>query len=941
MANIFHKQPQFTYVSDLVTASHRDRQHPNGSFQLRWKLNSGGDIESTEKIQRYKLYRYLDTSFPVDRYVNIRDRSYQDNFILIKTFDSATTSYTDALNDLRIHFSEPQNISDSDYQRLLDDIFKTRRRIYYKIEAEYNEAIFGRSPLLFISCTDGVEARSNYQQVINNVLYDEGEIVWYFTTPNQKPIYRVAVDLEVDIPSNRNYNVWASGDSQVYCLNGYTGTIIKTIVLPANVGKIEALGVDPTDGTAVCTGKSQDLWKCSHITGQYNRITDKQLDSQKVGLVVTKENQKLYAYVINNDDHVRKHALDSDSINVYPRTNFGCTAETKPNIPNVLGITKGADQGVWVNGHTPIKYAHVTGTVTTVTAWKRSDCCPLADACGLYADANGNLPSFVTEWRRTGAFGHSKRNIVAKCTDEHRTTTTINTRKTVIYNFLQDVGYIYGITQGINLSASNSESYPYSSGSHYKPFTTIYNRQGWLGKSPDNAGDTFGRPYTVQNNPPNPATTPQPGRSQLGVATTIPDDLSLNGIGKTYEIYQTNRSENKIHRLQWNGRGYSTTNKYYIDYNYQSPVQNRDWWTVSQPTHCAVDFQNNIWTISTDPYGILTIMYRMVDTKDFPYGGRCTYPLSGDSSYVYGGHFNDPDIEYCLTHCPTDLLLNHSSGHGKVLSGSIEQQRNTAITWNSENSQVPGKRVYPKYISQWGTANISGGAATATGEYNSDNFGLLNTFTKGYVQTEADFIHPAPVAPQATLRILSAESRTTNCDPLDFWNDQSIVTETFTCSGYDDLKVSFQVDIINETSFERQNTIFFFGDNEQDRNNQQYNVTSVFVSGVSTHHTYQDPSVNGKPDNRISGYPGTISGHYEASANCFFNANIYRLYGTPITGAVFDPSDGIDMNTCYVYVFERWPTAHFYATPYDTASLRDTTLITWELEESNYPVGTN
>lgn len=938
----FHK-PIFSFVSDLTSAA------LTNSFTLQWTYPSDFSnpiiSHDSSPVIEYKLYRHIEIKTPS---ISANGGPYADAstyntpfytptdrpepiFKLIATLSPSTTSYVDQLNDLGIHADEGLSYVNGVWvdplgTNILDDIFHTNRRIYYKIVATSKQMVFNGLPFIYLCHTDGVECRSTITQVKWNTLYYEGDTIWFNSAITNRN--RTAIDLTFDVATSRYFNVWISGtDNTVYCLDGRDGKKLAQFTLPFS--NIFGLRVDPDTGDGIVVGSNNFVYRCNLSSGvvALRDINTAYSPNGNNGLTITKEGNDHYAYVIANEDTVSKCGIDTSFNNVVPRTYFGCRNETNANIPNILGITNGSDSGIWVNGHVPIHYVYYYSytSYSTTCGWQ-GICAPNGSPPGDWAAQwNANHPTLPG----------------ARCESRHYECQQVATTVTISVdlNFLQDIGYVYGATEGVNKGISNGQPSPYGVGT-YKPFTSTANRTGWYGVTRTGGGDADGKPYT-SGSTTNPETAPNPGTSQKGLATDIQTDGMLSGCH--YNIFQVNEFENTIHKLYWNC---ST-----LDYNYTGTVPegvlNQDYWLITNPVHTAVDSQNTVWVIQENTPNQLTLVYQMANTGVFPIGGTCQWPafLSPNTNlavgYVYGIPYNDPHIEFYLTRklslspalttTPTD---GYRAGFGVCLSGDLGEQKQLARSWclNGTNYLTEGKRVHTFYAGPSSMHSFAryGGDTT---EYNSDNLGTCYAFAQHSIDTYPDIIHPSEVYPSIDLKISKIDSSPTNCDS-DFWNDQDIDNhpQHTAASGYDDFQVELSATLLSMGSFIFEAWEFFYDDKLQDVGGD---VNPIYLNTQNNvvNYVYHDPSLNGKPNNRTKTWPAETNGMFNPYVVIDINTNAYYVTGDPIINST--------SNLVTSVVWERWPTAKFYATPFDTASIRQNYLTSWHLTSYAYPVGDN
>jgi len=955
MSNIIFRKPLITNITDLGVFSTTEQ------IQLDWVYPIDFTDETTHdssELVEYKLYRHIELKSPAvsangglfcdpESYNTIRYTSParpEPIFKLIATLPATTTTYTDTFSDMSVHSDEKILYSngrwvDNEGTDVLRDISLTKRRLYYKLIGVSNQMIFNTLPFMYLCHTTGVECRSAITQVKWNTLYNEGATVWFNNAITNRT--RTAVDVIYNPTTQRYLNVWVSGaDNKVYCLDGRNGNLLKTYTL--TFSNINGLRVDPDTGDGIILGSNALIYRCSLTTGTTTSIRNINTaisPNGNTGLVLTKDANNHLAHVVANKDTIAKCGIDTALVENIGRTNFGCTSSTAVNIPNILGITNGADGGVWVNGHIPIhyKYYYSQTRYSTYKQWNAD--CP-----------NGSPTAAKIAAFKQGCIAKGRTPYTPWCDGDHYTlqTTSYTTQINIDKHFLQDIGYVYGATTGINKGLTHGTSYPYANGP-YKPFTSKTNRTGWFGKSTSSGGDQFGRPY-ISGSSANPQTAPVPGESQKGLAADIPSSGILTD--NEYNIFQVNNFENKVHKLTWNGT-LSSLNYNYID-ELNVGVLNQDYWNITKPVHTAIDSQNNVWVIQeglANP--ILTKIYMNPDTTTFPYGGECRWPELLDQenfgiteSYIYGSPYNDKYIEFYLTRDitftpsvttqPTD---GYRTNYGICLQGNLGQQRQTAREWclADSNYSIIGKELYTWYGGLSSTHAFARGSGGNTTEYNSDNFGLGYLFTEHAVESYSEMAHPQIVYPTLDLKVIPVESTPVNCDKT-FWNAQASVNAPLynSASGYDDLTVQLSAIMTNIGSFEFTGYTFYYDDKAQDVAGLS-NPTSITTLNNVVQYTYHDPSISGKPNNRqiLSAPLNVPTGKYSPSVSIQGGTDTYRLTGDAAIADAVNAS--VD-----VHVFERWPTANFYISAVDTPWIRQSnSLSSWHLSTYNFAVGDN
>lgn len=1010
------KKPIFTKISPVVQARALNR------FDLEWTYPSYFTLPTesitTGAVVGYRLYRHIERKYPAAQATGgpLKDPTsmadtlssisnpYPPVYKVIATLPATASTYTDYLNDLYVHADEGITFNgvkwvDGSGADIKDEIFHTARRIYYKIEALDSQMIFNNLPFIYIAHRNGVECRSTINQVKFNTLYREGETVWYNDALD--PQSRIAVDPIFEPENNRQLNVWCSGSGNtVTCLNGYNGEVIRTYTTPLyDIGGIK---IDPETGDAIVTGSGTgNVYRCILFGGGSVVVTIpsnlKALGN--AGLVIAKISDVYKTYMITNKERVDtvnmitlNHTTGSYTmVGSHPSVN-----NRDPNIPNALGITNASDNGIWTNGHIPVHLYYTYSYQQTINegcaglwtgGWTTTGCICWACVCASGTAASCTRDSSCCWWDKSGEGG-------SWCEPRHCTdlTSTVTVTVTVDTWFLQDIGFVYGVGDGNNRGVTNGQAYdgsspigyplasPYGSGT-YSPFTSRDDRSGagWRGDSFEVASvlPHSNVPYTGSNGS-TPSTNPNPAESQFGLVADLKDmgsstDGYLTTEGNTYNVWQTNYVENKIHKLEWNGVTLTYNSKGNDDGD--QGTEYVDWWPIGAPTHACTDSQNNIWviknriryagTIATQQLGLI---YQLDSGTIFPMQGDCLWPsyaTSGDAlsgiteSYVYGAPYNDRFIEYYLTRDTTFAVGvtdvpsdGYRSTYGVVLSGNIAEQKLAARIWtlSGTNYSTAGIKVYPNF----NTAYTNGTYQTsfvrdpkgstdnnnpANIEYNSDNNGYLFACTEHWVRSWPAFVRPLEQYPSSVLTIHGLNSTPQNCDGL-FWQNQILQnTNNTSTSGYDDFNVGLRA-VNNAGSFYTLYNVFYFDDKYSDYDgsiNPPFRMYDALTTEIE--YTYDDPSMNGKPNQPRWADPGFLNPNgmatpYHAISS---NDNVYWLSGdiysvNPSLSWMASADNVFSIsNTVTATIFERWPTARFWIDGYDTSALRRDCLSAWYL----------
>tara|TARA_R110000765_G_scaffold168497_1_gene273541 strand:+ start:7751 stop:12004 length:4254 start_codon:yes stop_codon:yes gene_type:complete len=951
-----YRTPKFTSITSLVDApSTGAGTLAAPQFNLAW-----GTVDN---LVKYKIYRHIERKYPsslanggtlVDSTnPSLPDYANQPVYKLIT--ETTGTSYSDTLDDLSDHADEGIILSSGVWRddngsgaNVIDEILNTDRRLMYKIVAVTDDVPFNRTPFIYTCQEGGVQCRSVIAQVRWNTRYNEGDVVWYNPITGRN---RTSVDITFDPTVSRFHNVWVSGNDRViYALNGATGDIVKSFEIPNSlVTYVVGIRVDPATGNGIVIGDNDQVYTCNISSGTIVttvKTNASYLPNGNKGLVLTDEADAKYAYVVANSDVVSKCDYSGSvdkATTVIPRTDLGCASATpipssNYKLENVLGIANGPDQSVWVNNHVPIFYSYQYTTQNVYYTGQWIGYC-------VGPPAGTPTPASAAYWaRQPEGVGLCEKSKPTHYVSTRHVTNVVTTIET---NFLQDIGYITGVGAA-NLGAANwNTDLADLDASTFFPYTASAGRTGWLGKSPDEADNT-GRPYIEQAAPiPDPATSPLPAISQKGMTADIPETADDN----VYNVFQVNESEGRVHRLEWD----NTNLTYSVEYVNNDYEYNR-WWDIDSPVHCITDSQNNVWVLQDDPTNQMTLIYQLPDTGTFPYGGTSTWPdltafdsYSDPIGYSFGENNSDRDIEYALSRNTLGSLSTatrtdgYYQGYGIIIDGVDEgTQRALAKAWLATNWAETGMEIYPNYPTGGGAGyrytasfpRVGGTTRAVPSEYNSDNTGIGYIFTDSSAESNPAYINPTVTYPNIDLKIFPVESSPFNCDDT-FWTDQKVANSDNTAaSGYDDFTATLSATLIDQGSFYFYGYDWYFDDKAVDLDSTDTNPTTINTVANTYDYTYHDPSLNGKPYERTQGGVAEADGIYNPFVVGNTNTNAYTVSGDTV--AHYASSNTVDST-----VWERWPTARFYVTPYDTASLRQGYLSTWNLTEFAYPVGDN
>lgn len=440
--------------------------------------------------------------------------------------------------------------------------------------------------------------------------YWDGDVLVDYFDPTGKPIYAMAVNpLNGDLlyhGGNKNLISVSYDDA----LKSYQRISLGSLLPESNVNDYAVA----TTG-AVCTYES--------ISG-----------AERSGSVVVPggvlPEHSVFFYVIVGREVVAKIDVTNKQLTtVIPRTHFGCSMNTIPNQNNVYGISNGVGQTVWANGHTPVhlyeKYIVNNGTKTQYRSaglcrkyygkhidWE--DAPAVVDIYGdvkddktstqyaLYLEAlklagkttnSWYAGSRVTSWCRFGkvdnSIGYPKASSRSdflskfkankykafKMSDAgyHQDTRTVvlTSERSTDVPILQDIGYVYGCTSGINYDVSNGQIEDLNTwyrdsirsgmdpSVFFSPITTPVSERGtesFFGKAVQGIDEDVAKPYLSSDwmSPPSLNTTPP--SSQLGMAASIPISGSLSS--EPYSLWQTNGLDGFVAKLGYGGINVTT-----------------------------------------------------------------------------------------------------------------------------------------------------------------------------------------------------------------------------------------------------------------------------------------------------------------------------------------------------------------------------------------------
>lgn len=340
-------------------------------------------------------------------------------------------------------------------------------------------------------------------------------------------------------------------------------------------------------------------------------------------------NHSVFFYSIVGNEIVAKIDVTNKRLaSVLPRTHFGCAANTMPNQNNVYGISNGVGQAVWVNGHTPVHlYEHYVVDNGVKRRYRSKGLC--RDYYAEYRnwidepneviiygdpDASKNSKQYklykaalkeagkktdswqagtkLTSWCRLGAVDDSvKLGTNAKTRADYKAafqaqhykayemewmdahqeieTTVLTSLCSTDVPILQDIGYVYGCTSGVNYDVSNGQieelgtnyrehirggANPFD---YFSPITLPVSGRGvgsFWGESMQGVDGSVEKPYLSASWMQYPTLNTRPPSSQLGIAAAIPLSGSLSS--EPHVVWQTNGQEDFVAKLDYNAFSY-------------------------------------------------------------------------------------------------------------------------------------------------------------------------------------------------------------------------------------------------------------------------------------------------------------------------------------------------------------------------------------------------
>ena len=837
-------------------------------FRIDWSSTSAPDIG-------YRVYRYIG-DYPNNENYDPKSNT-SENFVFLTQLSTSTGYYEDTLADITGH-----GFNIGERSNVLDQIFTTKRKLYYKIvQVNNRELNFNTLPFLVVGHDDGsVTCRSTISQVKFNTFYSEGGLIWNKNAADigltGYSVRSVAVDPNFE---DRVPTVWIAGtnsiNSKVIRIDIETGGT-KINYTYNFTYPIYGARVDPYTGDCIVSGRSGSLARCHYdVSGSitYFGTIPNDISIGNTGgyaLCLANNNNQYRAYTDWNQQWITYLNMNAPGVsNVIPTNNYGGYIS---NRSNSFGICNGADGNVFTNGHTITRVQWTDVRLVSDGYWSTYSGCCYDGGSHHTGCAAGYYSCDKTEWVDTSYY-------VTDTGDSGP--------------FFADNGYVYKVTTETDTVSA---------------LFTVIGGPGHNGYPGASNGRTAPDPNIVS-----------------GTYDGIKCDIPTGSItGSNYNVWQSDNIEDCIHKIVWNGTSLS-----------HNPAHN---YSITDVNEVAVDSENNVWGI---PYSYSTSYLKyyntLINNNTFPNGGTCRWPASGTSLWNYGGYYNDPYVEYVLTRNVADALYTEIYNE---TNQAIKRQK--ARQWAAlSGGNVQGRLVYPAFDGTYTPVYFA-----RTGENssnclipNSDETGLNAFFTLGRYYSVPSVDHPQWEDPTIEFYV-DPKVSTPALNDTRFWNDQKGGTRTVSVSGYDNLSVFYQISVTNPTehTFELQNHDFLFDDRNKDICGDtkcictdiypdcgaNYTYASEYIGNRvgqnSINYMYHDPSKSGKPGNRWDGWTGEISGTYTVNGTAYFNENCYLISGTsPYAGYDYP----IFTNNIDVTVLERWPTARFYINPFNLDEIRN------------------
>ena len=869
------------------------------TFELSWNYTEVG-------TDTYDVYRFISDSFETDPTIIERDPINNTTDFELIASNITDKFYDDDLNGISTEIK--------------NDIFKTKRQIYYKVIAHDTGSIgFNSLPYTFVGHNDGIiKAYSNIKQVLSNTLYDENSEVFTLSAVSYIPdaydyIRALAYDPDTEslwFIANAN-DEGTNGNSYVVRVNvndAHAG-IYSNATTWAFSNSLYTIRIDPDTNEAYVGGRNTKLIKCNLDGSQIAATGDSpySLGSSSFGnyaITLSKDGDDLIAHSIWDKHYVVRYNLSEGSAGVKLSTLYYGGTATRDYLTdyyNPQGINTGPDDVVKVNAYQQVYWEFHWNNQVEEDSGCASDQCPsYKDWChDQISDADGDWGSLRSSSQFQsrcccvtnpgGCIGDFTAKVCASGRSSQTSTyRLVNNEEVDYYDIFKDQMFIWNVSD-------NSQSVERS------PVITECDgsRLIWPCEY-DGTWTDYTAAYV--ESPPTYSTD--------GLVASLPYSGGLFS-SDAYFIWQADKIEDKVHKLD-NSTGTVS----------QSAVTN--------PMDMSVDSQNNVIAISEDSDHIK--LYQLDSGSTFPAGVDSVYPPELDSTdYLYGTHGSDKYVEYVLTRAAGV----YSTAITNITNASTDPEKRTiAYEAYESNNDAAGTKIYPKASGPDGTSTITRYGADSW-HPNSDETGMSFIYNTGTGSSVAAYVYPAYVYPNSALQGTPINSTPSLTDGQ-FWDAQG-TTENGSVSGYDDLQVSFSISNSSH-SFDVYRWFFNYDDKDND-----IGMAGTYIDAGSNilewnenpndkpTYIYHDPSQSGKPGERRNGTPGETNGYYSPSSISVSNPNVYLISGSAgLYNEPFTPVPGLNINygaplsgtdTIDVTVWERWPTTEDWGAPYDTVEI--------------------
>jgi hypothetical protein len=200
----YYAYARITNITPLSAAHPIEGSTPH-RFTIDWEYTDPNRVYT-----KVEIYRYIGPGLTCVTSSNVDDR--KENFVLINTIDidnnsSKPTSYTDNLvgfySDKTSNLIQTHSLTDAfNDKEVLDTIYYTQRTIWYRILTYVDGGFFDTVPYIMTSHADtkSVALHSTKTQVKHNILRYEGDVVWIagmhiYYGANQSYMSRTSVDV--------------------------------------------------------------------------------------------------------------------------------------------------------------------------------------------------------------------------------------------------------------------------------------------------------------------------------------------------------------------------------------------------------------------------------------------------------------------------------------------------------------------------------------------------------------------------------------------------------------------------------------------------------------------------------------------------------------------------------------------------------------------------